>query len=564
MSTNTAGVIRLICTLGYGTLGYGVIGYGAFGCTGSNMANDRAQNSGSRVQTSASNTDIPVSFNRIQPIVCKAADPFEVDHWVTSEASNGQGSLPMVLSRAADGDVIGFDPALSGKTLAFEDTLRIDRDVILDARMAPEVQLDGQNRRRIAEIARGRDVEIYGLRFVRGTAEDGPGGAIHALQTSRLVLESCDFEDNRAAIGGAVRAGFEVYLEVRDCRFRRNDGSIDDNGFSAGAIATNGSGELHISASVFETNTGYNGGAVYNLLGKLSIDDSVFVNNRSTHAGGAVFSDGAEGGGPKQTEGGHMVIRRSHFENNETVLEGGAALLWLYGDDSLLIEDSVFLRNAVRRNEDGKARGGAIRSRGRIRIRRSAFVDNESDRQGGALWLDGRGPISFENTLFDSNRALGDAGGALRIQTEGTIDIRASTIVHNQAGKVSGGLWYPRTANVRLADSIVAFNVAGSAGRLDQRAFPLEDLGGNLEFPNPSRNDRRVAESSIIEDPKLLEGVLERNMWVRPLAPDSPAVDALDARRNQYDQRGALRVGERDIGAYEIGAETPMQSCDSR
>ncbi|MGF1515849.1 MAG: hypothetical protein ACFB5Z_19420 [Elainellaceae cyanobacterium] len=87
-----------------------------------------------------------------------------------------------------------------------------------------------------------------------------------------LVVESSDFANNVAERGGAIQVGYSGRLTVRSSTFDGNGGSVSEDGFSAGAIAT-------FSSGVGDTKD------------FLNIQDSTISNNSALKQGGAVWVD---------------------------------------------------------------------------------------------------------------------------------------------------------------------------------------------------------------------------------------------------------------------------------
>jgi hypothetical protein len=482
------------------------------------------------------------------------------DHLVTSAADSGAGSLRAAIAAAAPGDVIALASTLAGATLRLTASLSVPqgRDLTLVGVDAPGFCLDGQNQHRILAIARETEVELIGLCFRHGRAptgnsqQPGEGGAIKAGDHGALVLRHCRFEDNLAERGGAVRAGYGTELTVEDCSFLRNDGSSLRDGFSAGAIATFGHAALVVRRCWFEDNRGHSGGAIYNLLQPLTIEDSTFLFNWSSGGGGAVFTDEGNWVGPKATTGGHIRVRRCWVQDNHSVGVGGGLFLWANRLDEVTIEDCVLAYNRVDRSSGG-AKGGGLRTLGRIAISRCAFVGNTAAQQGGGAWLDGDGPITISDSSFSGNQVVDDAGGGLILNHRSTaepIALKHCSFVGNHAGRACGAFWLPRATNgVSIVNTLVVDNQAGDHGQ-DQIGYPPEfDGGGCLQWPGSGGT---IAASRVVADPLL--GTLDQDgaMLFHPLLPGSPAIGlAVEGAATATDSRGLARDGDPDSGAAE-------------
>ncbi len=143
------------------------------------------------------------------------------------------------------------------------------------------------------------DVEISGTLFTRNVAPS-VGGAIYCdscanTPPARLVLESCQFEQNHAwnqfndSCAGALSlnapSDTELSAEVRDCVFRDNTADI------GGAVAADTYSGL-ITATfvncVFTGNVGRQGGAVH-FSHSATFTNCIFAGNFAFEYGGAAF-----------------------------------------------------------------------------------------------------------------------------------------------------------------------------------------------------------------------------------------------------------------------------------
>lgn len=486
---------------------------------------------------------------------------------VTSTADSGPGSLRSALADAQSGDTIRFAPTLANQTITLTSgQLDITKTLTLDATGVDNLTISGNNKSRVFWVEKYLSFTLKNLTIANGrTSEEG--GGIQVRMYSTLNVENSRFINNQGGVGGAIRIGYGGRGTILNSTFDGNNGASSNQLASGGAIATYGSGELIVKGSRFTNNRGVNGGAIYNLLGPMIVEDSVFLNNSSAggFGGGAILTDGGNSVGPKTTVGGTIIIRGSWFEGNRTKGEGGAMLLYGY-KDKILLENSTVINNVAEVDANGRARAGGLRANSELTIRNVTFANNTSAKQGGALWLDGNGlPINILNSTFSGNRVLQDAGGAMFLNTTtAPVNIVNSTIVNNSAGRASGAIWLNNVSrqNVKLTNSIVANNSA--ADRMQQQVgYAPQDGGGNIEFPGPVVG-RRVAESSLIADPKLGELQNIGGVLLHPLLAGSPAINR--GRQTQavpkVDQRGANRDNSPDVGAFEFGAtgSTPKQT----
>lgn len=487
---------------------------------------------------------------------------------VTSTADSGAGSLRDALARATAGSTIVVASTLANRTIRLTSgQLVITKNLTIDATAAPGLTLSGNNTSRIMRVERNISVTLKNLTFVDGNAVSGAtpgwGGAINVGNFAQLNLFGCTFRNNKGDIGGAVQVGYGTQTTVENCTFDGNDGSRINNGFSAGAIATAGGGGaggpgfLIVRNSRFTNNKGFNGGAIYNLLQPVTIENCTFLNNTATgNGGGAIFSDGANPIGPQATVGGTFAIRNSWFEGNQARGEGGALFLWSY-KDRIILENSTVIRNSVTLSDKNLARGGGLTTNGELTLRNVTFANNVAQTQGGGLWLFGNSPMNITNSTFSGNRVTNDAGGAMFINTAGgtPVNIINTTIVHNSAGRANGALWMNNNNkdSVLLRNSIVAFNTATDRNQ-NQVGFPPRDGGGNIEFPGPVGVGQRVAATSQVVDPMLGPLTNVGGTLIHPLLAGSPAINTgVSQGAPTTDQRNFRRDTRIDIGAVEFG-----------
>ena len=126
----------------------------------------------------------------------------------------------------------------------------------------------------------------------------------------------------------------------------------------------------------------------------------------------------------------------------------------------LQLED-LTLRNG---KASPSASGGAIRNYGNLIIIRCFFIDNKATQDGGAICNFGDASI-YEST-FSFNKS--DSNGGAIFNSEGTLQIINSTISHNYAGSLGGGINNKSISSIipitDVVSSTIAFNYAGDRG----------------------------------------------------------------------------------------------------
>ncbi|WP_298517423.1 Ig-like domain repeat protein [uncultured Methanobrevibacter sp.] len=155
-------------------------------------------------------------------------------------------------------------------------------------------------------------------------------------------------------------------LSINDCTFINNDNKYTTIGW--GAISSDG-GNLTITRSTFDNNTGFAGGAINIDNANLTVTDSVFTNNTASG---------------NQLDGG----------------EGGA--IWI-GHGSINIDNCVFTDNVAMNSEEDGGSAGAISAGIDTVITNSKFINN-SAHEGGAIYVV-FGPLEIFNSTFTDNTA---------------------------------------------------------------------------------------------------------------------------------------------------------------
>lgn len=486
---------------------------------------------------------------------------------VTTAADNGAGSLRNAIAIAQSGDTIRFASTLANKVIKLTSgQINITKNLIVDGSGAANLKISGNSTGRVFQVGRHVDATVRNLTIADGRTT-GRGGGIQVVDFGSLTVENCRFTNNRGGMGGAIHIGFSSKGTVINSTFDGNDGTLTNSGFSAGAIATYGSGVLTVRGSQFTNNKGFNGGAIYSLLGQLTVDKSVFRKNTAVgDGGGAIFTDGANPVGPGSPVPGMIAIRGSKFEANTAKGEGGALFLYGYNSDKILLENSTVVGNTVTASAKGLARGGGLRANSALTVRNVTFANNTATRQGGGIWLDGRSTKNIINTTFSGNKAMNDAGGAMLLNTDDStpVNIVNSTVVNNSSGKLVGGIWISGANRpVTLTNSIVSNNTSPDPANT-QVGYQLRDGGGNIEFPASSHGKRVVAGSKIV-DPRL--GALQTigEFLIHPLLADSPAINTgkVGSGIPVIDQRGMQRDSKPDIGAFEVSSQLNLTAMST-
>ncbi|MDY6804598.1 MAG: choice-of-anchor Q domain-containing protein, partial [Cyanobacteriota bacterium] len=503
---------------------------------------------------------------------------------------------------AEAGDTIQFAGSLANQTITLTSgQLEIDKDLIIDGVDAAGLTISGNNASRIFDVGFQKSFTLKNLIIADGKTNqsgiEGNGGAINTSSQVTMTVENSEFNNNVTSGegGGAIAAGSRSNTTIINSKFDGNDATIGKSERGGGAVISNGLGVMTIRDSEFTNNKGINGGAINTPSTALTVENSTFINNDTTTGaeissssssprgfGGAIYTDGVSASFGE--ENGTIAIRNSQFENNKGAGAGGAAFLFLYPGDNVIVEDTNILNNSVIFNTFEQAHGGGIRlgtgesSIGRttpaqFQITNTTFAGNTASSQGGGLWIDRKldlTRVSVVNSTFSDNKAENEdgtigLGGA--IAAFGPTNITNTSIANNHAAQLSGAIYTSEssgfTPDIAVSNTIFDRNTAGQANTTKQQTnIELIDGGGNLQFPAVENNGEVLAAANVtVADPKL-EPLQEINgAFVRPLAGGSPAIDAgTNSNAPTTDQRGEQRPVDgdgdgsevTDIGAYEF------------
>ncbi|NEQ36125.1 MAG: DUF4347 domain-containing protein, partial [Okeania sp. SIO3I5] len=548
-----------------------------------------------------------IAENPLQPEVMEHYNSVFATLTVTNNNDSGTGSLREAIATAQSGDTIEFSPSLANQTITLTSgQLEIDKDLTIDGGNTtdgnndPSLTISGNNAHRVLETGVQKNVTIRNLTIANGrTTESGAAGNGAGINTgfqSTLTVENSTFENNVTSGegGGAISAGHESNTTIINSKFDNNDATAGQHERGGGAISTFGFATLTIQNSDFTNNKGINGGAINTPSTALTIENSTFLNNDSTAGaftptgnqglGGAIYTDGvsASFGG----DNGSIIIRDSLFENNKGAGGGGAAFLFTYPGDNVVIEDTQVINNSVIFNDQNFADGGGIRigtgksSAGRTtpvqhQITNTTFASNTAESQGGGLWVQQQPDltrVNVVNSTFSENRTEspdGTVGLGGAIATLSPTTITNTTITNNYAANLAGAVYTTESIapDVRVRNTIFDRNTADNEFGISQQThFQLTDRGGNLQFPAVDSDEELATANIAIGDPNL--GNLQEvdGFLVHPLEDGSAAIDTgVNTNAPTTDQLGNTRPVDgdnngssiTDVGAVEFVATSP-------
>jgi predicted outer membrane repeat protein len=177
---------------------------------------------------------------------------------------------------------------------------------------------------------------------------------------------------------------------------------------------------------------------------------SLILCDASLTGGRSIDSDG--GGAIRIDAGGTATITNAVFTKNMAAIAGGA----INSRGVLRIYDSYFADNSAY----SAAPGGAVfNADGVLIIDSSHFERNTATTSGGSVFSAGTLLRISDTTINDSSADL-DGGGLL---AAGAVTIVHSTFASNRSGRSGGGI-YVLTGAVTIRDSLLRDNTAGASG----------------------------------------------------------------------------------------------------
>lgn len=256
-------------------------------------------------------------------------------------------------------------------------------------------------------------------------------------------------------------------------------------------------------------------------------------------------------------------VRIDGMEQRVTLSGGDRSTLLILSAESKTLEVA---RLTLSRASFSHSSGGAILSRGNLRLVEALFTDNVAP-VGGAVYSSGP-ELWVINSTFAHNRAL-SWGGAIAVGPATQAVITHSTFVANDAAQFGGTLFQnPIVAGSGYKGSIVVRNsiISGVAqqGNCSVISNRLVDGGGNLN--SDASCPFTAAQKSVNQTHPMLGELAYHGGPTKTFAPmpGSPVIDSgIDALAQSAqggglmtDQRGYRRhVGlQVDRGAFEVQA----------
>ncbi len=396
------------------------------------------------------------------------------------------------------------------------------------------------------------------------------------LLVRRTITFSAGFDGEPGNEGTAIPfVGSNITIQGRGSTIERDVSAPDFRLLTVFSRDAEGyQGQLTLKDLTIQNGyTQYNGGAIY-VLGELNLENTTISSNTSTYAatqgGGAIFVRGSDN---TFTSLNSSVTVTDSIISSNTARNGGGILVEANTTTTLI--NSTVSGNSV------NSRGGGIWAfDSRVTLTNSTVIGNSTRTNGGGIYARDRSNVSLINSTVSGNLA-NERGGGIFSSRFSSVGLNNSTVSGNSASNV-GGI-DSQSSSLTLVNSTVSGNsanfgssififggstlsltnsiVANSSNELDCDFDPSSSITANEH--NIIEDDSRETDALNV-DPRL--GPLQDNggrTQTHALLVGSQAINTgLNSLCNaapisRLDQRGYLRTGVCDIGAFEFGASLP-------
>jgi len=347
------------------------------------------------------------------------------------------GPLQTMINAAASGATIIVDPGTYSESI----TIGSGKTLRGSGPGVTVIDVTGLN---VSAITATGDFTLEGIR-VTGGNEAGNGGGISAsVSGTDIILSNARFDNNNAGDSGGAIYLFEGTLTANDITFSNNT-AVEEGGAIYARLS-----DVVVVNSLFDSNSGGNGGAIMLIAGTSSISDSEFSLNQATGSDGPAM--------------------------------GGA----IYNAADLSITDTTIDQSA---SEIG---GGIFNSGtgGILSVVRSTLSNNTANNPGATAGgaIAGAGTMTIFNSTVSGNTAIDGNGGGIAI-TAGTARLNNVTVAYNAAPLGQrGGLYAETAALISLSNSLRwgnsnSGNVVSSCTEIHSLGYNLSQLDGCLDQP---------------------------------------------------------------------------------
>jgi hypothetical protein len=310
---------------------------------------------------------------------------------------------------------------------------------------------------------------------------------------------------------------------------------------SGGGISNYGT--LTLTNSTLSGNLADFGGGGISNYGTLTLTNSTLSGNSAYYRGGG----GIENAGT-------LTLTNSTLSGNSADFGGG-----IYNYGTISNYGTLTLTNSTLSGNSADSGGGGIDNGGTLTVNNSTLSGNQANFGSDGGGIENAGTLTLSNSTLSGNSAHSydfgghiDGGEGGGIYNAGTVTVNNSTIAGNSAGTTGGGISNSSLATLHSGNTLIAANTAPAdpdlLGNLGSQGHNL--IGNDSGASGFDASDLRNVNPRL--GPLQEKGGPTKTM---ALLAGSPALDAGDpAQLGVADQRGVLRSGGVNIGAYQASA----------
>jgi uncharacterized repeat protein (TIGR01451 family) len=309
------------------------------------------------------------------------------------------------------------------------------------------------------------DVYITNTLFLTNTAQDGGGGAF--VWYGGVSLNGSLFQGNVATTmeGGGLFM-YEGHLTANDTHFIGNRAASASQGVGGGAWLMY---DATLEGGSFERNAALqNGGGLYIEQGALHMSGTLFLTNTARSGGGAWIGGYYD----------NSTLYGGEFSGNQASNLNGGGLLVYSTTHTVFVTGTQFQGNTA------SWFGGGVHAGGSLALTDAQFSHNTATNgEGGAVWVNR--DVAAATTVFESNYA-GSRGGGL-MSWDGAMEVDRCHFIANSAGNAGGGLAHQGQSSV--VNSLFARNqtpLYGAAMFLQPYSMPMTLLHNTIAGPSTS------------------------------------------------------------------------------
>ncbi|TMC18651.1 MAG: hypothetical protein E6J34_16580 [Chloroflexi bacterium] len=319
------------------------------------------------------------------PVVSTEAPSLTCRHrlTVTSGQNDASGSFRKMLSKAQDGDCILFPS--HQERIELTQNLEIPINVRIEAPMAHQITFTPQKPDITIHVHQGKTVTFRNIDFQGNDIENT---TFIINEQGNLSIINSRISHLRSAYDGGALSNLNGTLTLTQCEIDHNQ-TLQNGG---GAIS-NVSGTLILDqCKIHDNRANYNGGGIYSLNGQVFIqnDSSITANNILRSLEGSDVG----GGGGMTLHGGTVFISNSSLEDNISAGNGGGILL--RGASALIYQ------SRIQHNQTYTTQTGGI-----------AVETNSENNHRSFLVLAGNSLVQFNSNSQSSNTPLANIQGQI-------------------------------------------------------------------------------------------------------------------------------------------------------